>query len=494
MRKSKPDSTGRCFEEEVEGLLRSAGFRVQPNAGAARPRQTDLYATGHGMDLLVEVKDRKRKVDINDVDGLRSRLGRTAADIIGVIVTTSEVSSGALREIEADRTREILVLAPNEVELLRQHRADLLVLIQRKRHELRSRGRAWIGPVVGREHLGVRLPRSPIRFQCKEKKPYFASKGGHVHMAFAMEIPDPGWGTSGGNGVVLSLQLTLGAVEDLQETLGYLHQNFGLSTHGAFTIRQSEMCWHGVGAHELLQTVRNYEARYRAATMSYVHHSEEITYVDRFRGGYLMLTTQHHVKGRMYGTNRGPVFNHSELAIALPGIPLDTRQFLDLCRYTGNDWGEFENVPERHCRTRRLRKALRLEVVGTVVEIPGHQMRALSKHRTVVGVIAKNPFYGKRSLPPELQDKKIPLHDLLRTELLLCDLRDWHDEGDVIDFYVLEGFESTFIHAGQLVRPFGTWNEVLKRAAKPKDERQQDRNLKRLVKELDSEVALARKR
>jgi hypothetical protein len=43
-------------------------FRDHRGIGArVRDQHVDLYARGHGIDLLIEVKDRKRKIDISDV-------------------------------------------------------------------------------------------------------------------------------------------------------------------------------------------------------------------------------------------------------------------------------------------------------------------------------------------------------------------------------------------------------------------------------------------
>jgi hypothetical protein len=48
-------------------------------------------------------------------------------------------------------------------------------------------------------------------------------------------------------------------------------------------------------------------------------------------------------------------------------------------------------------------------------------------------------------------------------ELILCDLKDHHQEEDQVDHYVLQGFETTDAQYAQVVRPFGTWNEIVKR-------------------------------
>jgi len=122
-------ATGQALELEVLKLFRDAGFRAERNSRIAKPRQTDILAQGHGLTLLIEVKDRKRVVDVNDIDGLRVRLGRTTSDVIGIILTTSAISRSASKEIASDRTREILVFVASEIDLLRASKARLLNLI-----------------------------------------------------------------------------------------------------------------------------------------------------------------------------------------------------------------------------------------------------------------------------------------------------------------------------------------------------------------------------
>ncbi len=489
MHRSKRHTPGDALELEVEQFLRSAGFRTQRNAGAARPRQTDIYAQADDFDILVEVKDRKRSVDINDVDALRSRLGRTAADIVGVIFTTSAITKGAVKAIEADRTREILIFVSDEIRLLRRGRANALTLIQRKRNELRVRGRAWFGPLVAAGYVDVQLPRSSFEFQHQGHGSYFASPTSHADFLYAMEVPDLGWGISNGDGVSLRLDLTLNTMDDLRNMLGYLHEEFGLTTKGTFSIHQSECSWHGCGAKEFVNTVRDWRKRYRDAQFKYVHHSEDIVYVDRLRDGWVVLSTRQRVPRPSDLDDQAPHFHSSELAIALPGIPLNAKPFLELCRYTGNEWGEFQYVAERHCKTMQLEKSLKLKVVGTVAENFSKHEGVPGDRRPIVAVLAKNPFYRKRTLPKELSHDPALLHDLVSTELLLCDLKDWHDEGDVIDAYLLQGFETTFVYRAQLVRPFGTWRRIMKRVRRQNDRDAQRRAfdyLRRRARKLDS--------
>jgi hypothetical protein len=445
---------GQALELEVLELLRSAGFRAEHNSKAARPRQTDVLAQGHGLTLLVEVKDRKKVVDVSDIDNLRLRLGRITPDVIGIIFTSSTIAKSAVKEIESDRTREVLVLVGFEVSLVRARKARLLNLINKKRSELRSNGRAWFRTGEGGDYLGVALPRTSMEFTAgDESSPYFCSKTDFAHAAFSMEIPDTSRGY--GDGVRLSLSLDLSTLDELKDLLGYLHETFGLSSNGAFTIHQDGACWHGVGVQNLLGVLPDPWARYRAQGMQRAHHSEVISYFDQFRSGWLALTTQQRIPE---GSHPGH-FHMTDLCIQLPGIPVDLSPYLELCRFTGNEWADFRVVQERHTQTTRLKKPIRFEAVGRLVRTDDHR----SRNRWIVGLIARNPFYGKQKLPPELKREGTPLYDLLQMELLLFDLRDHIEEGDEVDDFRLEGIESTDAQYAQIIRPFGTWNKITKR-------------------------------
>jgi hypothetical protein len=453
-RKHRP---GRELELEVQNLLRNSGFRAQIDARPANPRQTDVFAQGNDLTLLVEVKDRKRVVDINDIDGLRSRLGRTTPDMIGVIVTSSSISRSAIKEIESNRTREILVINAFELGLIRTSKARLLNLLNKKRSELRVYGRAWFRKSEGGEYLGVALPRPTMEFvSVRGTSGLFCAKAGFAHSGFSAEIPDTGFGNPTGEGVRLTLSLDQSTLDEIRDLIGYVHDNFGLSSNGAFSIHQSGACWHGFGIKSLLATVPDPWARYRVAGMERAHHSESISYFDQFRNGWIALTTQQRVPD---GPKAPAYFHQSDLCIQLPGIPVDVAPYLALCRYTGNDWAEFKPVTERLTRTVRLKRPIKLDVIGTLVRNDDDR----ENDRWVIGLIARNPFHRKKKLPPELKGDGNPLGDLLEMDILFCDLKDHIEEGDQVDYVELKGFETTDAQYVQIIRPFGTWNEIVKR-------------------------------
>jgi hypothetical protein len=454
---SKKPPPGQALELEVLELFKSAGFRAHRNPRIARPRQTDILAQGHGMSLLVECKYRKKSLDINDIDSLRSRLNRTAPDVIGVFFTTSAISRSAIKEIESNRASQILVFDGFELELLRAGNARVLNLIAKKRSELLVNGRAWFRTGEGGEYLNVPLPKSTMEFVVdQESSSFFGSKTGFAHSTFSTEMPDTSGRNPGGDGVRLCLSMSLSTLDQLKDLFGYLHDTSGLSSNGAFSIHQDGACWHGVGVENLLKALRDPGTRYRTASMERVHHSEDITYFDQFRNGWLLLYTRQRVPE---GPESPAYLHETDICIQLPGVPVDAAPYLDLCRYTGNEWESFGTILEDRRQMKLLQKPIKLDVVGTLVRTDEDR----EADRWIVGLVARNPFYRKKKLPREFELDGSPPHDLLQMELLLLDLRDHHQEGDQVDHYVFQGVETTDAQYAQIIRPFGTWNKIVKR-------------------------------
>jgi Holliday junction resolvase len=459
-------AAGRDFEVEIAEFLRAAGFEVTKNAKVARPRQTDIFARNQGNNLLVEAKNQKRKVDVNDVDSLRSRLNRTSSDIVGVIFATSGLTQGAIEAIEIDRRREILAFVTEEIESLRSNETNLQVLIERKRSELRVNGRAWFGTETHSEFLDAELPLCNVRFRWRESiSSYFELASDFNGPFFSLEIPGSGYGNLGA-GVRLSIRLALNTARDIRNIVGYLHEKFGLSSKGMFLIQQSHTSWQGVGINNLIQAIECWGERYANSASKAFHHSEVIVFFDQFRNGWMELSCQQRLNRSSGQTPERAFLHGAELVIQLPGVPVDTSPLVKLCQYTGNDWAIFEDIEEPWSATIVLRTPIRLEPVGLVVN--KEPIFEGDERDTVVGVVGRNPFYKKKKLPSELLEAGAgSLAELVIAELLICSLKDWYEDGDVVDHYVLEGFEVTVGGVGRIIRPFGTWNRLIKKQLRP---------------------------
>src|SRR5438477_5298867 len=84
-----PQQRGIEFQDMVAGLFRLENFVIEPGARVARPRQTDLLAKSERSTYLIETKWQRRVADVSDVDALRSRLSRTEANVIGLLISVS---------------------------------------------------------------------------------------------------------------------------------------------------------------------------------------------------------------------------------------------------------------------------------------------------------------------------------------------------------------------------------------------------------------------
>jgi Holliday junction resolvase len=455
---------GRGYEAQIAELFTNAGFEVITNPKSARPRQTDLIVRDGAVDFLIEVKNQAKKIDSGDIDSLRSRLARVSHDVVGIIVTKSTLTDSAVAVIEADRSREILVFINDEVENICSRWQNVRALIERKRTAFRIQGKVWFSTKRDLEFSKIRLPSGNLEFRINEATiPYFEMRSGFAGAIYALEIPDTGWGSFAGEGARLSIQLALSSIPELRNVLGYLHKKFGLSRNGVFSIQQTECCWQGSGAEEFASAVHNWKDRYKKSSSKRLHHSEEVRYFDQIRNGWVELSAQQRV---WVEQSREAMLHQSELVIQMPGIPVDASPFVKLCQYVGNEWAEFQYFSHRMTVRKRLKRTLPIKMVGRITRKADNDEGLPLKCPVVVGVIGRNPFYKRKSLPDELEASEIPLAELAETELLICSLRDWHDDGDLVDRYDLQGIEATVGGCGAILRPFGTWNKMLKKISR----------------------------
>jgi hypothetical protein len=112
---------------------------------------------------------------------------------------------------------------------------------------------------------------------------------------------------------------------------------------------------------------------------------------------------------------------------------------------------------ERQFDCVRFPKPIRIESVGQIVS------DRRSDDPSVCGLIIKNPFKNKKLIPKGRLEHS-PFGSLYSTEFLICDLSDWHDVNDLIDYYYLTRIEGTQIGETHIFRPVGTWNAILKKA------------------------------
>jgi hypothetical protein len=356
---------GREFEKEVAEFFRRADFRVEVNSKTARPRQTDVFAYNDRLKIVVEAKNSRRNVNVGDIEALRCRLNRVPTGFVGAVFTTANLSKTAIDEIKENRSQQIVAFVREEVEALRSGRKNISALLLLKLRALTNNAQVLIGHPASTEYIDTKLPSATIKFHVGgATAEHYESRVDTFGATFALEIPDTGgaWG----EGARIAVPTDVQDAESLRDVIGYLHKNFGLSKNGMYCIRQSQCAWQGVGVDAFIRSANGWKKRYADSPSTGFHHSEELIYFDKFEGGWVEVYAQQRVP--LLKERQNPFFYHGEIVIQLPGIPLDTSRISELCDYVGCLGANFQCISERLTSRRRLKKAIRLDVVGTVVE------------------------------------------------------------------------------------------------------------------------------
>ncbi len=446
---------GREFERIVQRLLEASRFRVRPNPGVARPRQTDIFASHLREEFVVEGKWQSEPFDIGDIDNVRSRLRRTPSHIGALVFSMSGFTKSAVNDVETDRERLILLFDRQEIVRAVHGEAGLLSLVQQKRRTLLEKGKVFFERA---RHIRPTQPPRPIPALPEASVVVWhpelgvvtrvAGGGGFGHCVFTDDIPDVDWTTAQGHGVGFDLQLEIEEYGEIANVLDTLRRVGWISPDGRFTIQQSDTFWFGAGAGNFIRAIEERPARYAESTIKHIHHTEEATYFDLCEGGFFTLSFDLDARnGRI---------DRAEFSAQLPGIPLDPHPFLQVTQELFlEEHGQFRPLAERPVFTawHWMRRDLRVQPVAYLRKID---------EEVVTGIVGRSPFrkllpYGKR--PSEPEEHLIPLREF---DELPFRLSSWHDTGDKVDYYYVRGFETAWTGSAFVCSLIADWNELLK--------------------------------
>jgi Holliday junction resolvase len=243
------DAAGRGpeFEKLLGARLIADGFDMHFNPKTARPRQTDLLAIRESQHFLIEAKWRKQSINVGDVDSLRMRLNRIPSDIIGCIFSMSGYGKEAIKQVESERTREILLFNAAEINSIFADRFDVHELIRRKRETLRVEGRVWFDDSTPESSARRKNFPPPCRgFRTKTGAvPLLAFPSDNDDTIFFLDILETG---AIDTVVSMELRLAIHHTIELADVLETIQKTVGLSEQGTFSIQQLSHAWYGFGA------------------------------------------------------------------------------------------------------------------------------------------------------------------------------------------------------------------------------------------------------
>jgi hypothetical protein len=449
--KASADRHGRgtAFEHLLVEVFRQAHFRVEHNPGAAKPRQTDLFAT-YGTDrFLIEAKWEQQPSDVSRVGDVWDRLRRTEGTVIGVIFSVAGFSVTVAEEIIRDRTKSILLFGEPELLRVLKRPEELVPLLRKKREQLVVHGRVHLevaeSPKRGKARPLSAVPSTDVKLLDLDhhELPRLTTGGQFGQFVFAQDLSDIDWVPGSGHGVSLDMSINPHTAEGVVDVLFELHRMGWVTERPRWSIQQSSTNWHGIGAQSFAVALREWKKR--TQSMPDAHHTEEIAYYDTCTGGYFSLTAgiAHHPSRIVYTC---------DLSFQLVGMPLDANPFQHLHEVFDISEPSYfrpraEQAVTHHWRSES--NTVPLEPNGYLVARDGI---GSTKEDWVIGIVAKNPYrYRDKNNPdgwPEL---------VAQSELLICDLRSHHPLNKPREGYRLFNWQTKWTSDALAVRVVADW-------------------------------------
>jgi hypothetical protein len=454
-----PHARGVELEPLLRRLFRRAQFRAELNTAVASPRQTDLVATNGRDTYLVESVWESGPAGVDDVDQVRTRLAETHASVVGLLVSVGGFTSGAVDRVRDKRERPVLLLGGAELRDVLDSPALLAGLLRHKWDELVMHARVSVddtpylqrpGRSTPRERAGLPAADTFFLLADLERTSVIACQGNYDEFVFTLDMPDSGWLGARENGVSLELQLSLDDEADLIELLGELADIGWVTSSCRWNLQQAETSWHGSGAAELADTLRDWRARYESAGA--IHHTEQLSYVDVAGGGFYSLTAD------LSASDQREV-RFAEISVQLPGVPVDPTALRHLTEVVGAPDEGFlrvrdDGLREGYVLPREARREVR--PLGFVVESDPFENDE-AQRLWAKGIVIENPFQQESGPRATATPEELPVH-IFGSDILVCSLRNWHPLAEPRTTYRIERYE--WVHTADVLifRGIANWD------------------------------------
>jgi hypothetical protein len=445
---------GFAFQDFVGELFRRAQFEVVPNAGAAKPRQTDIVARRGPETYLVETKWEQAKSDSGDIDALLSRLRRTSSDVIGVFFSYAGFTESAAQVVQHERARPVLLIDGSELDHAVWDNRALVRMLSQKRELLVTHGTVQVGRKSGRPKRTnpSKLPSSDLSFVISDgtRNTEFVCRGGYDKSVFALELPDIDWTPGNGAGVVLDFRIE--GVGTQAQLIDFIHELAAMGWvskpdnifHGvaSWSIQQATTNWHGHGSKEFASALRGWRARYRDIPHEELHHTEEFVYFNDCGLGYFTLFGQ-------IAADRRRFMQQARISFQLMGIPVNDAAFTHLCSRFDADEAFYRPRTSRSVTRNHFDKPTRVTPKALLVQ-------PMDGEDWVVGLVIDNPYHGNHASRDG--DEQLPWN-ISQSSVLVCALRSWHQLKGPKRTYRLWELEWSETSDTTVVRPLADWDD-----------------------------------
>jgi hypothetical protein len=440
------------LERLIARLFRGGHFNVRIDPKGTRPRQSDLIATRGAKTYVIEVKWQKRPAGPSVIDGLRSRLAGMPPGAIGILISIGGVSAGAEKVLRDGRHAGVVVAIDEEALIGLLGAPDDLgrALLDIEERFVVDGELVAPDPILARREglAEKRFALASAEFAIPgDGRGVVISAGGEIDSTtFTRELADIDWVTAGGHGVSLDLDVEVHDQDDILWLLGELTEIGWAGGSGQWSLSQTDVNWHGLGAAGLAAALIGWKERYR--DLDRVHHTERLAYVDSVPDGFYTLLVD------LSATDSRRAF-HIALSFQLAGIPLDASPYRRLAWALAPQSAPYFR-PRSESSVERVffhSDPIPLKTVGTVIAREDDD----PAEDWVCGVVAKNPFEED----PGLLERFDRLGDLRLTEpgILICDLGDWH-LADQPRAYALTGIEWAWSSDVLVLCPRANWADT----------------------------------
>ena len=463
---TNPQKRGYDLQGLVGRILGTHHFKVETKAGAASPRQVDLFATRGDTIYLIETKWRQDKANVNDVDSLYKRLEKVAPNVTGLLVSHAGFTKQVVDTVRENSSRPVLLVSGSELEQALQWDGDFLGLLHRKASALLVHRKVLVDVELRRSRRRAAttkpsdLPSSDRLFVLSDgtRSQWLQCDGSFDRFTFVPELQDIDWVSGNGHGVTLDIVLPVQQGKDFDALLHQMARMGWVTSKGCWSIQQSTAIWHGFGADALLDALRDWKRRYEGLV---THHTEELCYVDECEDGFYTLVAQ-------FSADQRRIVWRVELSFQLRGIPLDPSPYRELCtHFELSEPVYFRPRSERSHTWGHPPRTSNLKVLKPLayVVVPEMRVPVNDDDEWVSGIVVENPFFTGRSRsrrPP----KWVP--DMVsQSEYLVCALRSWHVLGNAKSVYELWNFESAWTSDALVVRATADWQDEPDREVPP---------------------------
>ncbi|GEB61778.1 hypothetical protein GCM10017674_23100 [Streptomyces gardneri] len=440
---SSPHRRGLQLEKLLKRLFQKAHFVVQPNAGAAGPRQTDLVAGYDNTWYVIEAKWEQHPAGSNVVDDVRIRAEAAGQGAIGVIISVAGFNDSAVARVIQYRDRQVVLLI-GEKELLEALRSPELLanLLKKKRDQLVAHGRVHLGSDTTRKARPRPvddLPEAGLSLFSGDQTPlpYLAGEDGFAELVFAHELPDVDWVVAGGSGVTLDLPVRRLNERGLIDLVHTLNSMGWTTSEPTWSIRQATRAWHGTGAREFVKALSARKERYGG--LEEPHHTEQVTYFDTCPGGgFYTLTAD-------VSSDPSRLVLRCNVSFQLVGVPVDMAPLRHLFeRYDAMATGFFRPLVGQAVKRGHLETRQPLDMVAYLVSAdafpvpsPGAEAQTVEPENWVTGIVARNPYHRpERGTTPEGWPRAVD-----SSEFIICALRNHHPLAKKPEGYFLISWE-----------------------------------------------------